>query len=93
MNDEQRPGEVWRLIQEWLDVKQPYAPSQRKLAGQLGVSSSTLSEWKYGRVLPGPAAVDRLAREIGTPYDTVLDAFLIDNGYRPRPKREPRKAG
>lgn len=80
-SQEQTPGNLWGLIQDWMDSI-PYPPSQRKLAGRLGVSPSALSDWKYGRTFPGPDALRDLASEIGAPYERVLDAALRDHGYR-----------
>lgn len=89
-DDDQRPGLVWALIQDWMDSI-PYPPSQRKLAARIGISPSALTDWKYGRGFPGPAEIQRLADEIGAPYERVLDAVLVDRGYRthrPAPLRE-----
>lgn len=89
-SSEQRPGEVWALVQAWMDSI-PYPPSQRKLAARIGISPSALSDWKYGRGFPDPSDLRRLAEEIGVPYERVLDAVLIDRGYRTkRTKNEER---
>lgn len=78
---ENRPGYLWAIIQEWLD-SMPYPPSQRKLAARLGVSSSVVTDWKYGTGFPKPSALEALAAEMGVPYERVLDAVLKDRGYR-----------
>lgn len=75
------PGALWELVQQWLDSI-AYPPSQRKLAGRLGVSASAVTDWKYGRGFPSPANLDKLSREIGVPYERALDAVLRDHGYR-----------
>lgn len=85
-----RPGALWELIQSWMD-SMPYPPSQRKLAGRVGISASAMSDWKYGRGLPDPEDLRRLAAEIGTPYERVLDAVLIDRGYREPHSENPGK--
>lgn len=77
-----RPGHMWALVQEWLDTFTYRPPSQRELAPRLGVSDSTLGDYKYARHLPPPAFVVRLAKEIQVPYEKVLDAVLKDRGYR-----------
>lgn len=84
-----KTGELWALIQQWLDAI-PYPPSQRRLAARVGVSSSALTEWKYGRGFPTPDNLKALAEEIGVPYERVLDAALIDRGYRT--PRDPKEA-
>lgn len=92
-SEEQRPGLLWALIQEWMDSI-PYPPSQRKLAARIGVSASAVSDWKYRRGFPEPAALRRLAAEIGVPYERVLDAVLRDRGYRDESGRdEGRRSG
>lgn len=83
-SEEQRPGLLWALIQEWMDSI-PYPPSQRRFAARIEVSPSALSDWKYRRGFPGPAALRRLASEIGVPYERALNAVLTDRGYRELP--------
>lgn len=79
------PGALWDLIQEWMDSI-AYPPSQRRLAGRLGVSATTVTDWKYGRGWPAPDLLKKLAAEIGVPYERVLDAVLRDRGYREDPR-------
>lgn len=86
MTNERRPGYLWAIVQEWMDAI-PYPPSQRKLAARLAISPSALSDWKYGDGFPEPAALKRLAGELGVPYERVLDAVLRDRGYREDPPR------
>lgn len=82
MNDETtRPGALWALIQQWMDGL-AYPPSARRLADRLGVSSSALNNWKYRRGFPTRAHIEAIADEIGVSYDRVLEAVLIDQGYR-----------
>lgn len=81
----ERTGQLWRLVQEWMDSI-PYPPSQSRLAGRLEVSRSTLTDWKYGRGFPSPEHLRALAAEIGVPYERVLDAALVDRGYREYPQ-------
>lgn len=85
----EQPGQLWCLVQDWMDSI-PYPPSQSKLAARLEVSKSTMSDWKYGRGFPRPDHLRSLAREIGVPYERVLDAALRDRGYREDP---PARAG
>jgi transcriptional regulator with XRE-family HTH domain len=81
MNDEKRTGRLWALVQDWMDA-QRYPVSQRQLAKHLQVSPSAISDWKYGDGFPSPEHLRALAAEIGVPYERVLDAALIDRGYR-----------
>lgn len=76
-----RTGHVWVLIQDWLDSIK-YPPSQNRLAETLGVSGSSLSDYKYATHMPPPYFVVLLSEEIGVPYEKVLDAVLHDHGYR-----------
>lgn len=85
----EQTGQLWRLVQDWMDSI-PYPPSQSRLAQGLGVSRSTLTDWKYGRGFPSPDNLRALAYEIGVPYERVLDAALRDRGYRTDP---PAKRG
>lgn len=78
------PGHLWAIIQEWMDA-QPYPPSQRKLAERIGVGHSTVSDWKYGRTWPAVRDLKALAVELGVPYERVLNAALVDHGYREPP--------
>ncbi|MCM0619821.1 helix-turn-helix domain-containing protein [Nocardioides bruguierae] len=77
-----KPGHLWAVIQDWLDTFRYRPPSQRDLAKVLGVSSSSLTEYKYARNMPPPIVVVRLAREMRVPYELVLNAVLEDHGYR-----------
>lgn len=78
------PGHLWAVIQEWIDA-QPYRVTQRQLAARIDVGHSTVTEWKYGRSWPSPEHLMALAVEIGVPYEKVLNAALIDHGYREPP--------
>lgn len=82
-----RPGHLWAIVQEWMD-SMPYPPSQRRLAYRLDVSPTTVTGWKYGESFPSVANLKALAAEIGVPYERLLDAVLIDQGYR-APHSEP----
>lgn len=77
-------GYLWAVIQEWLDA-QPYPPSQRKVAERIGVGHSTITDWKYARTMPAVDDLKALAAELAVPYERVLNAALIDQGYREPP--------
>lgn len=91
-DDADRGGHLWALVQEWMDSER-YPPSQRKLARRVGISSSYLSQMKKGETFPNPGILERLAAEIHTPYELVLDAVLIDCGYRDERRIPRRRAG
>jgi transcriptional regulator with XRE-family HTH domain len=81
---ERRPGHLWAIVEEWMD-SMSYPPSGRKLAQRIGVSHSALTGWKFGESFPSVANLHALAAEIGVPYERLLDAVLIDQGYRQPP--------
>ena len=83
----EQTGHLWAVIQEWLDA-QVYKPSQRRLADRIGVGHSTITDWKYARTQPSPGDLRALAQEIGVPYERVLNAALVDSGYREPPTVE-----
>ena len=85
------PGHLWTLVEAWLDTLD-WPPSQRRIADHMGFSSSALTDWKYGRAVPDPDRLYRLAVLIHTPYRYVLDAVLKDQGYLDENGREPFKA-
>lgn len=74
-------GHLWAVIQEWMDAM-PYPPSQGRLADRLGISRSSMTDYKFARSMPSPDFLHALAAEIGAPYERVLDAALKDAGYR-----------
>src|SRR5688500_7614946 len=76
-------GELGELIEQWRS-KQPYRPSDRKMAERLGVSPSTIGDWIRGTV-PGPEKLAALAAEMHYPYRRLLDAVMVDLGYLPEP--------
>lgn len=74
-------SELWRLIQAHMDA-QKYPPSERQVARALGVSPTTIRNWKDARGLPSRENLQGIAHLTGVPYSVVLDAALIDSGYR-----------
>lgn len=98
MTRDGRPGYLWAIVQEWRD-SMPYPPSERQIAKRLGVSPSALGAWKRAESFPTATNLRALAAEIGAPYERLLNAVLIDQGYRtpdkpqaPPPGREVRGA-
>lgn len=85
-------GKLWELLQRHIDAA-PYPPSERQVAGRLGVSPTTLANWREPKKLPSRENLQAIADLVGVRYSVVLDAALYDTGYhestvvtlRPRP--------
>jgi transcriptional regulator with XRE-family HTH domain len=92
-------GKLYDLIQEHIDSQQ-YPPSPRQVAKQLGVTQTTLSNWREPKQLIDKKHLLAIAQVTRNPYARVLDALLQDIGYRdagappptPPPTREERPA-
>jgi len=81
-------GQLWKIVQTHIDSA-PYPPSLRQVAGRLGVTATTLGNWRNPSDLPRRENLLALAELTGTPYDDVLRAALSDTGYlHPEPGRE-----
>lgn len=76
-------GELGQLIQEYID-RQEYAPSDAAIGRRLGVTRSTVGNWKRGEAMPKPDNLRDLATLLGISYTRVLDAALADSGYLPK---------
>ena len=73
---------LWVLVQDWLDG-QRFAPTQSKLAKEIGVSRTALSDWKYGKSKPTPDHLAKLVEATGIRNQAFLDAINRDMGYTP----------
>lgn len=73
-------GRLWELIQRHID-NAPYPPSERTLARKLGVSPTTLGNWRDPKKLPSRENLQAIADLVGVRYSVVLDAALMDTGY------------
>lgn len=73
-------GQLFDIIQEHIDA-QPYGVSQRKIAEHLGVSPTTLKNWREPRELIEKRHLEAISDLTGVPYLRVLDALLHDIGY------------
>ena len=80
-------GRLYGLIQEHMDA-QPYGVSERRIAQQLGVSPTTLKNWRAPTRLIDKEHLVAISRLTGAPYARVLDALLEDIGYL-RPDAPP----
>lgn len=83
-------GKLYDLIQEHIDAQQ-YPPSERQVAKELGVTQTTLSNWRTPKKLIAKEHLLAIARVTRNPYARVLDALLEDIGYRDAtpPTQEP----
>lgn len=83
-------GKLYDLIQEHIDAQQ-YPPSERQVAKELGVTQTTLSNWRAPKKLIAKEHLLAIARVTRNPYARVLDALLEDIGYRDAapPTQEP----
>jgi len=75
-----RMGLLWDLIQRHIDAA-PYPPSERQVAAKLGVSPTTLANWRELKRLPSRESLRSIADLVGVRYAVVLDAALRDTGY------------
>lgn len=75
-------SQVKRLVD---DFRAREDRSETWFANQVGMSSKTLNSWfTRGRKSPMPPRIIKsMARVLGLPYRTVLEAALYDSGYLP----------
>jgi transcriptional regulator with XRE-family HTH domain len=73
-------GRLFELIEAHMDA-QEYRPSERDVARAMGVSPTTLSNWREPKKLIDKEHLLAIARVTGSPYLRVLDALLEDIGY------------
>lgn len=87
-------GEFYDIIQRHIDA-QPYGVSDRKIAKELGVTQTTLSNWRTPKKLIDKRHVIAVSKLTGVPYERVRDALLYDIGWMregdPTPPVEPRR--
>lgn len=75
-------SELWQLIEAHLDH---YGVREAAFARKIGTVPQTVANWKKRpTTLPRPEHLREVARVIGMPYETVLNAALVDAGYRIR---------
>lgn len=81
-------GEFYDLIQRHIDA-QPYKVSDRQVAQKLGVTQTTLSNWRRPVKLVSKRHVIAVAKLTGVPYERVRDALLNDIGWLREDDQEP----
>lgn len=74
-------GKFFDLIQRHID-EQPYPPSERQIAKRLGVTQTTLTNWRTPKGLIEKRHIVEVAELAGVRYERALDALLDDIGYR-----------
>lgn len=73
-------GKLWDLLQRHIDGEK-YPPSERQVAARLGVSPTTLGNWRDPKKLPSRENLQAIADLVGVRYSVVLEAALWDTGY------------
>lgn len=73
-------GKLWDILQHHIDSQQ-YGVSERTVAGRLGVSPTTLGNWRDLKRLPSRENLQAIADLAGVRYSVVLEAALYDTGY------------
>lgn len=73
-------GKFYDLIQQHID-EQPYPPSERMIASRLGVTQTTLSNWREPKKLIEKRHIVAVSELVGVRYERARDALLADIGY------------
>lgn len=79
-------GRLYDIIQNHMD-SQTYGASQRQVASKIGVSPTTLKNWRTPKELIDKRHLVAISDLTGVPYVRVLDALLDDIGYLSRDER------
>lgn len=74
-------GQLYSLIEDHMDRQGGYRISQRQVASRLGVSPTTLANWRDPKELIEKRHLVAISALTGVPYHRVLDALLEDIGY------------
>ena len=73
-------GHLSDIVQTHMDA-QPYRVSERQVAQALGVTQTTLKNWRAPKRLICQGAPLAISRVTHVPYSRVLDALLTDIDY------------
>lgn len=73
-------GRLWGLIQEFADA-QPFEVRDADIARRLGVSKTTVKNWRQPKSLMDKEHLVAIAELTRVPYRRVLNALLEDIGY------------
>ena len=82
---------LWRYVEAW-QARQRFPVTQAALAREVGVTRSALSQWKTGKARPTPDKLRSLSSVTGVSYEILLDALLIDMGYREKEQADGSQA-
>lgn len=82
-------GRLGALLQAHMEA-QLYGGSQAALARLVGVGSSTVGKWMHGDSMPTVDNLTALAQATGIEYGDLLDAALVDAGYKDQPESPQR---
>lgn len=85
-------GKFYDLIQQHID-QQPYPTSEAAVARRLGVTQTTLANWRTPRKLVAKEHVVAVATLAGVRYSQALDALLEDIGYLTENQPQPTERG
>ena len=61
------------LYKKYLELKERSGVTDYEVAKKTGVSTSTLTNWKYGRYTPKTDKLKKLADYFGVPLETLLE--------------------
>jgi transcriptional regulator with XRE-family HTH domain len=73
-------GRLFDIIQAHMDL-QPYGATQSAVAKALGVSRTTIGNWRNPKELIDREHLVKISEVTGTPHAVVLNALLYDIGY------------
>lgn len=73
-------GKFYDLIQQHMDA-QPYPVTERQVARRLGVTQTTLTNWRTPKKLIAKEHIVAVSRLAGVRYSQALDALLDDINY------------
>jgi transcriptional regulator with XRE-family HTH domain len=73
-------GRLYDIIDDYIN-RQTYPPSIRRLAKDLGVSPTTVTNWRNIKDLPRPEHLEAIARVTGVPVREVFYAAGVDAQY------------
>ena len=73
-------GRLYDIIQAHIDAQQ-HGTSVRKVALAIGVSPTTVSNWRNITELPSRENLEAIARVTGSTYEEVFYAANLDAGY------------
>lgn len=61
------------MYKKYLELKEKSGVTDYEVAKRTGVSTSTLTNWKYGRYTPKTDKLKKLADYFGVPLETLLE--------------------